>query len=191
PDGDGFEILDAMGSLDFVVFFTTAYGDYREKAFDYFSLHYLLKPIDVDRLEQAIARLKKRQHRSLDRMQLSMLRQVIESDLQLIALPEHNGYSLEAINDIVRCEAQGNYTAVYMKGGKKYLCARTMKHFDQTFQGHLFFRIHKSHLVNVRYVRQIQQGGEIVLEDNTRLPLSQRSRNLFLKFVQQTSNLSL
>ena len=191
PDGDGFEILNNFEKPGFDVIFTTAYGDYREKAFDYFTLQYLLKPIDIDKLEKALEYFRTRRSKPVDALQTRLLEQVLKSSSDLLVLPQNNGYVLEKIEDVVRCEASGNYTEIHLANQKKYLSSRTMKFYDEMLADHGFFRIHKSHLVNVKYVREIRHEGSLRLADGSNVPVSQRSKTLLMKFLaKRTSGLS-
>lgn len=184
PDGDGFEVLDACKDIDFEVIFTTAYGDYREQAFDNFALHYLTKPIDIDKLEEAIARYEQRNGNAYTPDKYDLLKQLLASGQKKLALPVNDGYALVDTADITHCEAQSNYTKIYMKEGKTYLTSKSLKYYDERLTPMGFYRIHKSHLVNTAFLKEVKSDGYVVLEDGMTLTISQRAKRGFLKYLE-------
>lgn len=191
PDGDGFQILDECKDLDFEVIFTTAYGEYRDQAFDNFALHYLNKPIDIDKLEAAVKIYESRKGSSNDKSfnqeKYELLKQMFSNNVKKIAIPTNDGYALVEIDNIMHCEAQSNYTQIYLNSGKKYMTSKSLKHYDEMLSDFSFYRIHKSHLVNTNYIKEVKQDGTVLLEDETSLSISQRAKRGFMKFLERLS----
>lgn len=185
PDGDGFEILDETKGFDYEVIFTTAYGEYREKAFDNFALHYITKPIDIDQLEAAIRNYESRKANSFNHEKYELLKQMFSNNIKKIALPTGDGYALVEIDNIMRCEAQSNYTMIYLNDGKKYLTSKSLKHYDEMLSDFSFYRIHKSHLVNTNYIVEVKQDGTVIMSDDASLSISQRAKRGFMKFLEK------
>jgi two-component system LytT family response regulator len=184
PDGDGFQVIDQCEDVDFEVIFTTAYGEYREKAFDNFALQYLTKPVDIDKLEEAVRQYERRSENSFTFQKYELLKKVLSNNLKKIAIPVHDGYALVDVNDIIRCEAQSNYTKIYLTNDRQYLTSKSLKHYDQMLSDLIFFRIHKSHLVNTNFLDEVKQDGTVLLKDGSKLSVSQRSKKAFLKYLE-------
>lgn len=190
PDGDGFEILEKTVVENMEVVFTTAYGEYREKAFEYFAFQYLTKPIDVDKLEATVKAYEARRKdnktdSSFSLEKLGLLKQLLNQQIKKIALPNKDGYTLVQLEEIIYCEAQSNYTLVYLKDGSKMMVTKSLKYYDELLSDSNFYRVHKSYLVNVNYVKEVKQEGTLKLENGSSLPISQRSKRGFLKFLER------
>ncbi len=99
-----------------------------------------------------------------------------------IAVPTINGLEIVNVNDIIRCQGDGNYTIIYMTGKKELMVAKTLKEFESLLSGYHFFRIHQSHLVNLAFIKSYHKGkgGFVRLEDKTELDVSSRRRDDFL-----------
>lgn len=192
PDGDSFEILENCKKTDFEVVFTTAYGEYREKAFDYFALNYLTKPIDVDKFEETLDHYKKRTENAFNQEKLQFLQQLLNDENlsggkgpKKIAIPTREGYTLIKVEEIVHCEAESNYTNIFLASGEKYVTSKSLKHYDELLSGGEFYRVHKSHLVNINFVKKVNHDGTIELTDGTFVSLSQRTKKAFLQYLER------
>lgn len=180
----GFDVLEQTRDFHYEVIFTTAYGEYREKAFDFFALNYLTKPIDVDKLETSIERYKLRNQNTYTQDKLDELKKMAGRSSGRIALAVKDGYTIIPVEDIVRCEADSNYTSVYIKDNQCIVVAKTLSYFESQLQGYRFFRIHKSHLINTDYVREIKTDGSVLLSDNQKVVVAQRLRKAFMDYLQ-------
>jgi two-component system, LytTR family, response regulator len=183
PDGDGFEILEKAGNLSFEVIFTTAYSDFREKAFDHFALNYLTKPIDLDKLEKTIEKFKNRLTPSIDPEKISKLKSYVPQLSGKIALPGKDGYVIVEISEIIRCEGISNYSKVILRDGTSLIVAKTLKHFEEMLGRHGFYRLHKSHLVNTSSIKEVKTDGTVLLSNSDKVFVSQRSKKDFLEFL--------
>lgn len=178
---NGFDLLKKVGSIDFDVIFVTAYDKYAVKAFKFSALDYLLKPIDIDELKNAIHKVeeKKSSKSSDDKFDVFLQNQkFINSAAQKIALPTSDGLIFIQVSDVIRCESDDNYTNFILRDGKKILVSRTIKEFEELLADFNFFRIHQSYLINmeevVKFVRD--EGGYIVMSDNSKIPISRRKK---------------
>lgn len=183
---NGFDVLEHTRQPPYEVIFTTAYGEFREKAFDFFALNYLTKPIDVDKLEASVERYKQRQQNTYTRDKLDDLKRQTVKRGGRIALSIRDGYSIVAIEDIVRCEADSNYTKVFLKNNQHVLVPKTLSYFEEQLQGFHFFRVHKSHLINTDYVKEIKTDGSVTLSDNHQVVVAQRTRKAFMEYLLHT-----
>lgn len=186
----GFDLLGQVGEINLEVIFVTAYDNYAIKAFKFSAFDYLLKPIDSDDLLQAINKLQKvlQQHELSDKFNvlLDNLKNHKEPTKK-ITVPTGTGLVFLSINDIIRCEADVNYTTIYLKDKQKLMVAKTLKDFDEMLSDHQFFRIHNSHLINMNYIKSYHKGkgGYVSLTDNTSLEVSTRRKELFLKKIKE------
>lgn len=185
-DGSGFDVLEILPEVDFSVIFTTSSDAFAVKAFRLAALDYLLKPIDPEQLQVAVARAAEvsgNQKASLDLLKGSMQQGELP---QHIALHTQEKIELIKIENILRCEANGNYTTFFFDNGKNLLVTKTLKEFDNTLQPHDFLRVHQSHLVNTHFIKAFVKtdGGYLVMKDKTKIPVSVRKRAMVIKFLE-------
>jgi len=176
----GFELLEKIGQHDFEVIFTTAYDKYAIRAIKFAALDYLLKPIDTDELVAAIrkAELKRSESSRNDNIPILLNNRKKESISQTIGLPTLKGFNFVEISDIIRLEASGSYTMCIFKNKEKVLVTHLLKEFEELLDDSNFFRVHHSHLINVKYIKQYIRGdgGEIVMADDSVIPVSKRKK---------------
>ena len=178
PRLNGFELLKQLPVGNWGVVFTTAYDEFALKAFQYSAIDYLLKPVSAADLERALERYHQRKGKDDKGAQLELLFSRLEGKgINRIALPSAEGLDFVVPTEIVRCESQSNYTMVHFASKRKVLVSRTLKEIEEMLNGHGFFRVHHSHLINlnnmVRYVKG--SGGYLVMDDGVEVPVS-RSR---------------
>ena len=183
----GFDVLRAITYRDFSLIFTTAYERYAIEAFKFSAIDYLLKPIDAGDFENAIQKAFKKAEQDLLNERIGELLSYLstESLPKRISLPSQTGYSIVNISDITRCEADINYTHIFTSDGKKETVSRPLKHYEGLLTGHGFFRIHNSHLINLSYVKAYAKSGYVTLLDGTRLEVSVRKKEAFVKNLRR------
>ncbi|MCH8318209.1 MAG: response regulator transcription factor [Bacteroidetes bacterium] len=202
-DGSGFDLLKKVQqaadlTLSFEIIFTTAYDEFAIKAFKYSALDYLLKPIDPDELIQAVSKVKPAKMKGQTGLpaeasaqagkKLEIATEVYSNQrFEKIALPNLEGLSLVNVNDIVRCEADGNYTNFHFLSGDKIVVPRTLKEYEELLPSSIFFRIHQSHLINLNYLKKYMKeyGGYVVMEDNAELEVARRKKDAFLQRIKK------
>jgi two-component system LytT family response regulator len=188
PLMNGFEMLQQLETISFEIIFTTGYDAYAIKAIKFSALDYLLKPIEKDELIKALAKV----HHSFQHPlpgQLDILLQQLGSKpiaLQKIALPTLDGFKLVSIENILRCESDGNYTHVFLKKGEKLLVSRQLKEMEDLLEGHPFLRVHHSHVVNLNEITQYVrgEGGWVVMSDNTTINVSRSRKEALLNLFK-------
>lgn len=185
----GFDVLSAVSYRNFCLVFTTAYEQYAIEAFKVSAIDYLLKPVAADDFQQAM-------HKSFERLEQGQLNERIavmfsqlskENSAQRITIPFKDGYSFLKIRDIVRCEAEVNYTHIFTSDGKKHTVSKSLKHFEELLSRRGFFRIHNAHLINLDCVKSYAKSGYVTLLDNTKLQISVRRKEAFMKICSGTS----
>lgn len=190
PHGTGFDLLEQVPNKDFEVIFTTAHDEYGIKAIKFAALDYLLKPIDIDELQDAIVKARRKiqdRTRHLDE-QLKVLFANFQNEsrkLKQVALPTQDGILFLPVREILRCEADGSYTRIHRINGDQVLISKNLKEIEGLLEGLHFCRVHKSHLIGldhvVRYIKG--KGGEVEMKDGTTVEVSVRRREAFLKML--------
>lgn len=181
PGMNGMEMLRQLDEYDFDIIFTTAHDEYALEAFKVSPMDYLLKPIDKNELIEAVNRVESKRKRLLSKEKLELLLTNLHStqeDLQKLAIPSHEALEFVDIKDIIRCEADRNYTMVFTRQGKKHIFSRTLKEIEKLLPPAMFYRVHQSHLINLHeiqtYLRGI--GGQVVLKNGTSVPVSRMKK---------------
>jgi len=186
PFGNAFDLLDKLGPVEFEIIFITAFDEYSLKAFRYSALDYLLKPVDIDDLQVAVERAQKKIALKTINGQLSNLLLNLNkpaSSITRIAMPVKEGYDFIGINEIISCQSKNYCTLVHTQSGKKYICDRTIKEYEDLLPENSFFRIHHSYIVNVNFIRKFfkeGRGGYLELSDGTTVPVASRRKDIFL-----------
>jgi two-component system, LytTR family, response regulator len=188
---NGFEVFDHIKEVAFEIIFTTAHNEFAVKAFRFNAVDYLLKPIDIDELEIAIARVRERlgSARTTTLQQVENLAQQVryrENALTKIAIPTTDGFILVALETIIYCESDGNYTNFILKDNKKITSSYTLKQYEEMLSGSNFFRTHKSYLVNVGHItRYIKgDGGIVIMSNGNELEVSRNNKQPLLDLIR-------
>ncbi|WP_456442042.1 LytR/AlgR family response regulator transcription factor [Psychroserpens sp.] len=181
-DGTGFKLLESIEDIQFSVIFVTAYSAYAIKAFKISAIAYLLKPINPQELIEAIEKYQKEIGLKGIHNKLEVLLGN-QSNVKKIAFPTSEGIELVKLNQIVHCEADDNYTSIFLANEKRIVVSKTIKEYDTMLSDFGFYRIHQSHLVNLDYIAKYNKndGGYVVLENGKKLPVSRRNKQEFLE----------
>jgi two-component system LytT family response regulator len=186
PFMNGFEMLERLDEISFAVVFTTSYDQYAIKAIHISALDYLLKPIDPKELRSAVQKVETKKHLpSAEQFQI-LLQQVQHktSEISKIAVPTTDGFELITANQVMRCEADNNYTYFFLKNGNKIVACRSLKEVEAQLQPFPFFlRIHNSFIINLnevtRYIRG--EGGYVIMSDGQTVNVSRGRKEALMK----------
>ena len=196
PKEDGFAFLGTIPKENYAIIFVTAYQEYALRALKASAIDYLLKPINLTELREAIFKaiqyhesrqgreeVKKIYHESLD-----VLRENIQSGnrpITKITIAGQFGFQLVNVADIMYLEADSNYTIIHLSSLNKIVATRTMGDFEKIINSPEFFKIHKSTIINMNYLKGYYsyQGDFAELTDGTRLSIARRKMNEFLEEV--------
>jgi two-component system LytT family response regulator len=183
-DGTGFNLLEGLHVINFQVIFITAYEEHAIKAFKHSAVDYLLKPLDPDDFIASVSKLKKKNKLEEIEQQVAMLLQN-HNKIEKIALPTLSGLNMIKIADIVHCESDNNYTNFHLLNGSKLLVSRTLKEYDEILTPSGFYRTHKSHLVNVKFITEYikGEGGIVKLENGDHVEVSRRKKEGLMKVL--------
>jgi two-component system LytT family response regulator len=180
PDGTGCDLLEQIPERNFDVVFTTAYDEYSLKAFHYAALHYLLKPISHTQLREAVSRIKPSQQQD---ERFRVMKEQLQEKRKNIVLSSFDGFSVAQLDDILRFEADSNYTRIFFVQEKPFVASRNLSHFEELLADAGFVRVHNKHLINLKHVRKYHRGrgGSIELSDGTQIEVAVRKKDEFLE----------
>ena len=186
----GFDVLEELGrDISFDIIFTTAYDNFGIKAVKFSALDYLLKPVQNKELKEAIEKHLKKSNLKIPAEEIdTLLANVKESSKGKrgrIALASKESIEFVDPHDIVACEANSNYTNIYLLGGRKRVISKTLKDFEEMLMPFDFFRPHNSHLINLNHVREFIRGdgGYLVMENKMKIPVSKNKREELLHLL--------
>lgn len=189
PHLNGFRMLEQLTPFNFEVVFTTAYDEFAIKAFKVCATDYLLKPIDKNELIEAVRKVESKKNGSNNSsMQMTVLLKMISSQSQekKIALPTNEGMLFLKPFDIIRCEADSNYTYVFLSNGEKICVTKTLKQVEESLHGFSFFRIHQSHLVNLNHViKYNRDDGGVITTDGSTITIARQRKESFLEMYSK------
>ncbi|WP_018615348.1 LytR/AlgR family response regulator transcription factor [Segetibacter koreensis] len=184
-NSSAFEMLQQIDEIDFEVIFTTAYDKYAIQAIKFSALDYLLKPFSLADLSAALNHYQQKQNKKQSALQFDTLfhnLQNLQKNSKRIALPTSNGLAMIPLNEIIRCQAEVNYTNFFLSNKRKMVIAKTLKEFEELLNEYDFIRVHNSHLINLHHVVNYTrgEGGIITMSDGSEVDVSRRKKDEFL-----------
>ena len=180
-----FDLLNSLNNIEFQIIFVTASDNHAVQAFKFSAVDYLLKPVDATDLQRAIKKVAKRSHEMEVLENLKALQENIQalkvSD-QKMAVPTMNGLSFVVMKDILRLEASGSCTKIYLSNGEQLITTRIIKEYEELLPATIFYRVHNAHIINLNRVQNYQKGrgGSVHMEDGTSIEVAFRRRDDFL-----------
>jgi two-component system LytT family response regulator len=191
PMLNGFDVLEELGKeLPFDIIFITAYDNFGIQAVKFSALDYLLKPVQNKELKEAIEKhLKKSQHKipgEQIEMLLSNVYEERKGGIGKIALASKESIEFVEPNEIICCEANSNYTNVFLSQDRKRVISKTLKEFEDMLVPHQFFRAHNSFLVNLRRIKEFVRGdgGYMIMENKMRIPVSKNKKDELMMLLR-------
>lgn len=188
-DGTGFDLLKRLDKINFFVIFITAFEEFAIRAFKFSALDYILKPLDPDELSNAVIKAKEEIEKESMSVKLDALFQnlgALSKDTKKIVLKTTASVHIVNLKDIIRCESEKNYTHFFTSGGEEITVSKTLKEFNELLIDYSFYRVHQSHLINLAHMKRYekQDGGFIVMDDNSRVPVSFRKKEDLMKLFK-------
>ena len=175
--------------INFQIIFITAYNDYAIQAFRLSAIDYILKPVDISELRNAIEKAKKNVKKNNINDKLDNLKKVFHQlALNKMILEIPKGILFVSHDDIILFEADGMYTKVYMKNNESQLICKPLKHFvDQLKEKPIFYKPHRSYLLNLKYMKELSKkdGFHIIMENNKTVPVAKEKKEEFLQMIQE------
>ncbi|MCG8328899.1 MAG: LytTR family DNA-binding domain-containing protein [Chitinophagales bacterium] len=182
-DGMGFDLLKYFPTASFRVIFTTGYNNYATEAFRFNAVDYLLKPINPEELVSAVEKLNFKEP-GWDKDFIKYL----ERGQKPLRLPTNKGWAFWKPEDITNLRADDNMTYFFNNKGEKILVAKSIRANYDLLPDHLFFRCHKSYVVNKSYIKEVVKesggGGFVILEDSAEIPIARRRMGNFLEWLK-------
>lgn len=188
-NGNAFDLLDKFESIDFNIIFTTGHDQFAVKAFRYNALDYLLKPIDINLLKEALTKVEKLPSRkNLDLQIKHLIDSIKKQSFERILLHTQEGISIIPKNNIIRLESDGNYTTIFTNTGHKHLASSNIKYYEDILPEPPFFRVHQSHIVNIDFITKVlkEDGGFVLMENNVKIPIARRRKEEFLELLKSS-----
>lgn len=188
PDGLVFKLLSQLPPVDFEIIFVTAWQEFAIRACEYSSIGYILKPIDPDALKEAIARVRAKAATHMEK-RLDIFKNFYNNPnaFSKMSVSAVDGIYFVNIRDIVRFEAEDNYTHIFLVNGERITACKTIKSYEDLLSPMNFFRVHKRYMINLNYMRKYVRGdgGYVILEDNTEIEVSRRRRAPFIELLRK------
>lgn len=192
PGTTGLELLAQLTPKAFEVVFVTAYNQYMLQALQYSAVDYLLKPVDEDRLIEAVQRVSMRIKEGRQDEKIGALLHNISktgNPLEMrLCLPTQKGFMVLRLEEIIYCRAERSYTEFILIGNKTVLVSRPLADYDELLKDTSFLRVHKSYLINLHHVREYQrgEGGLVVLSNSDEIEVSRRRKDVFLSKIRES-----
>lgn len=186
PDGSGFDLLKKFDSINFKVIFITAHEEYAIKAFRFSAQDYIMKPVKASDLINAVEKASE----SIEKDQMSGKLNALLSNLEKlkkIVLKTAESIHIINVEDIIRCEADVNYTHFYLTNDKHLIVSKPLKEYAELLEHAGFFRPHQSHLINLDHILRYDKsnGGSIVMEGEFMVPVSTRNKEALFRIFEQ------
>jgi len=185
-DASAFDMLQQLSDVNFEIIFTTAFDRYAIQAIKFSALDYLLKPFSKEDLAEAITHYQEKQTKQQSAQQFDALfhnLKHIQKDSKKIALPTSSGLTIIPVKEIVRCQAEVNYTNFFLTSNNKMLVTKTLKEYEELLNDYDFIRVHNSNLINLHHVKNYSrgEGGTVTMSDGSVVDVSRRKKDEFLK----------
>lgn len=191
PDGLVFQGLQQLDDIPFDIIFVTAFDKYALTAFDFSAIDYVLKPIEPDDLRRAVSRIRLTRKAPDTKQRLEVLQQNYAPNapnaFEKIGISGLDGVHFVCLRDIVRLEAEDNYTHFILKNNERITASKTIKAYEDTLLRLNFVRVHKKHIVNMNYMKTYikGEGGYLVLENSETIEVSRRKKSTLIDSVRR------
>jgi two-component system LytT family response regulator len=175
----GFDLLLEIRERNFHVILVTAHSEFAIKAFRFSVTDYLLKPVDSSILKQSVQKV-------LNLIESSIPDNKSTASAQTLRIPSTNGLAFVKLNDIIRLEAEGHYTHIYVVNERHYFSSYHLRQFEEHLDKNLFLRAHRSHIINQEKIKAVFQKPTLYVEmiDGFKIEIPRRSREEFIKRIQ-------
>ena len=191
PGKSGIEMIGELPEKKFEIIFVTAHNEYMLQALQYSAADYLLKPVDEDRLAEAVQRVEKRilegKKEELTETLLYNIGKAGQPSEMRLCLPTMKGFIILKLEDILYCEAERSYTIFHLEDGKTVTVSRPLAEYETMLIDTPFFRVHKSFLINLHHVKEYQrgEGGTVIMSNKAEIEVSRRKKDLFLARIRE------
>lgn len=182
-DGKGFDLLNMFDRLDFKVVFVTAYSEHAVKAFRFSAVDYLLKPVRIDQLKEAVDKVRNFNGTSIRSENIAEFLSNLNSSsktIPTIVIPHIKGYEVLRISEIIMCRADGYCTNFFLTGNRKIVSSKNLKQYEELLTDQNFIRVHHSFIINLNHVCSYTKQGEIILTESNKASLGDAYKEGFV-----------
>jgi len=185
PFGNAFDLLEKIAPIHFKIIFVTAYSHYAIRALNASASYYLLKPVNIDELIDAVEKVGEELKSEASNVHTQVLLenlQVTQKQLHKLVLPLIDGFEVIQMKDVIRCKGNGNFTDFYLLDGSKKMICRTLRFYEETLEEFGFMRVHKSHILNLQFVRRYKKGkgGQAIMEGGAIVDIAPSKKQEFM-----------
>lgn len=184
-----FGLLDKLDKINFEIIFVTSYQHYAVKACAYSCIGYVCKPIEPEQLKEAIDRVKvnQKQNDMGERIEVLKGHLVHLNPFKKITISALDEMHFVHIHEIVRLQSDDNYTIFYIKGGEKIIASKTIRTYEEMFEPFNFYRVHRSHIINLNYIRKFIKGdhSHLIMDDGVKIEVSRRRKSSFSEKLKE------
>jgi two-component system LytT family response regulator len=191
PGMSGLDMLTGLDTRNFEVIFVTAHNQYMLQALQFSAADYLLKPVDEDRLSEAMLRVEKRlsqkdDNRSIEALLYNLQKAGSPNEMKL-CIPTLKGFVVLKLEDIIVCEAEKNYTIIHLSDKKSVTVSRPLLEYEKILEGTTFLRVHRTFLINLQHVKEYHrgEGGVVIMSNGMEVEISRRRKEEFLGKVKE------
>ncbi|HPG73607.1 MAG TPA: LytTR family DNA-binding domain-containing protein [Bacteroidales bacterium] len=189
-DGTGFDLLELLHAKSFKLVFVTGSESHALRAFRYSAFDYIVKPINPEELLAVIKQASEVSRVEYLEQQMQVLLKSVgklTGEPKKLVLRTSETVHVVEIQDIIRCEADRNYTTFYIDTGEKILVSNTLKDYENLLRENGFLRVHNSHLVNLKKIKKYEKliSGCLIMTDNSSVPVSVRKKENLMHYLEQ------
>lgn len=191
PGKSGLELLDELQNEEIEIVFVTAHNEFMLQALQFSAADYLLKPVDEDRLIEAVNRVEKKLSEKNENVTVEALMHNLHKagspNEMRLCLPTLKGFIVLKLEDIIVCEAEKNYTVFYLANRKPITASRTLLDYEDLLKDTTFLRVHKSFLINLRHITEYRrgEGGVVIMSNGMEIEVSRRKKDIFMSKVKE------
>lgn len=189
PRMNGFVMLQQLEQRNFELIFTTAYDHYAIRAIRECALDYLVKPIEIKLLMDAVERVQKKRELPAPDQRIEVLLQnlLAAKNNHRIAIPSLEGLQFVETSEIIFVEAESNYSFITLQSGPRITVSKTLKDFEELLPSVCFIRIHHSYIINKDHIKKYLKGdgGQVLMSNGKLLDVARRKKDDFLKAIGQ------
>lgn len=188
PNGSGFDLIDEIDLTHSEIIVITAHDSYAIRAFKASALDFLLKPISKDDLLSAIERYKLRT-RTFPADMKKLLRENLAAkngDVKRLLIPSYEGFDVVAVDKIMYCEANRNYTTFYLTTEEIITASKTLKEYESILSPGTFVRVHQKYLVNINFIQKYLKGrsGTLIMTNGKNIAVAENRKSDLINLLQ-------
>ncbi|MEN8251113.1 MAG: LytTR family DNA-binding domain-containing protein [Bacteroidota bacterium] len=187
-DGSGFDLVRHFERPDFKIIFISSTADYATQAIKFNAIDYLIKPVDIEEITIAVNKAIEMIRREESILKKALGESISNLDKsRRMVLKASDQVHVINMSEIIRIEADRNYSVFHMLNGKQILISKGLKEYEDVLLEHGFHRIHKSHIFNINLMSHLDKidGGYVVMCDGSRVPVASRKREMLLDLFEE------